>query len=178
MKKQLAVLIVAGAWVSLVVLDQKGLFATIALSLPAVLLAAILYYWFAGYIPNRKHLLLFLGTAVWLSGGFAKGYRDCCKDPDYIPVLHVTPDGEVIRSEDTQLSLKPAHEVQSEVIAYSIPCLLFGSIAYWWLRSHSGRAMRRGEGNNVIDAEYLDVQEGGERSRPRGRLLPRGIKKL
>jgi len=158
-KKQLITLLAACAWVSLVTLDREGLFATIALNLPALLLAGILYCWFGGLIPKRSYLFVGLAVALGLSIAFLKGYHDCCKPSNYLVLPIITSDGRVIPGDDLVQKLKTASEVRSEVIAYSIPVILFGSVVFWWLKTNVPKHRRNTSDSAIIDAEHVELIE-------------------
>lgn len=156
-KKELIVLLAACAWISLVVLTEDGLFARVALSLPALLLAAVLYCWFAGRIARRSYMLLALVVAGCLSFAFFRGYRDCCRPSNYFVLPRITSDRRVIPNEDPVQKLKTASEVRSEVIGYCLPAILFGSVGFWWLQTRVGGRHRGASGAGIINAEYVDI---------------------
>jgi hypothetical protein len=145
MRKQLIALLAACAWVSLVLFDRDGAFGTVAMSLPAVLFAGIFYWWFGQAHRRRAYLWVFSAMAAWVSAAVLKGYKDCCS----IPFLPSSLDSK----------LKSAAEVQSEIIAFALPAVLFGSVAMWWLsrrkEKDDGQAAAYPE---VIDAEYIDIE--------------------
>jgi len=156
-KKELIVLLAACAWISLVVLSEEGLFARVTLSLPALLLAAIFYCWFAGYITRRSYVLLALVVAGCLSFAFFKGYRDCCRPSNYLVLPRITSDGRIIPNEDPVQKLRTTSEVRSEIIGYCLPAILFGSVGFWWLRTSMNRFHKSTGQGAIIHAEYVDI---------------------
>jgi len=156
-KRELIVLLAACAWISLVVLSEGSLFGRVALSLPALLLAAILYCWFAGYLLRRSYMLLALAMAGCLSLAFFKGYRDCCRPSNYFVLPRITSGGRVIPNGDPVQKLKTPSAVRSEVISYCLPAILFGLVGFWWLKASGGTHHKSTGGAAIVDAEYVDI---------------------